>query len=75
MSNNFPLIIADESTDARITDALKQAGYEIFSIQQTMPGTKDFDIIATAATKNGFILTEDKDFEMNLFLKKFRYCL
>ena len=70
MSNNFPLIIADESTDARITVALKQAGYETFSIQQIMPGTDDLDIIAMAATKNGFILTEDKDFGDELVFKK-----
>lgn len=70
MSNNFPLIIADESTDARITVALKQAGYETFSIQQIMPGTDDLDIIAMAATKKGFILTEDKYFGDELVFKK-----
>lgn len=72
MSNKFPLIIADESTDARIVEALKEAGYEIFSIQQTMPGTDDLDIdiIALAATKSGFILTEDKDFGDELVFKK-----
>jgi hypothetical protein len=26
----------DESTDARITEALKEAGYKIFSIQEMM---------------------------------------
>lgn len=70
MSNNFPLIIADESTDARIVEALKEAGYDIFSIQQIMPGTADLDIIAMAATKSGFILTEDKDFGDELVFKK-----
>ncbi|MEJ7677969.1 MAG: DUF5615 family PIN-like protein [Segetibacter sp.] len=70
MSNNFPLIIADESTDAGITVALKQAGYETFSIQQIMPGTDDLDIIAMAATKKGFILTEDKYFGDELVFKK-----
>ncbi len=70
MSNSFPLIIADESTDARIIDALKHAGYEIFSIQQTMPGTNDLDIIAVAIAKGGFILTEDKDFGDELVFRK-----
>ena len=72
MSNKFPLIIVDESTDARIVEALKEAGYEIFSIQQTMAGTDDLAIIATAASKSGFILTEDKDFGDELVFKKVR---
>ena len=45
MFNKFPLIIVDQSTDARILEALKDAGYEIFSIQQTMPGTDDLEPI------------------------------
>lgn len=70
MSNKFPLIIADESTDGIIVEALKEAGYDIFSIQQTMPGTDDLNIIAMAAIKSGFILTEDKDFGDELVFKK-----
>src|SRR4051794_16664096 len=70
MSNNFPLIIADESTDARITEALKQAGYEIFSIQEIMPGTDDLDIISVATANKGYILTEDKDFGDELVFRK-----
>jgi len=70
MSNSFPLIIVDESTDARITEALKKAGYEIFSIQQIMPGTDDINIITVATAKRGYILTEDKDFGDELVFRK-----
>lgn len=70
MSANFPLIIADESTDARIIDALRNEGFEIFSVQQNMPGTEDLSIIAMAAIKGGFILTEDKDFGDELVFRK-----
>ena len=72
MLNDFPLIIADKSTDARIIDALIKEGYEIFSVQQNMPGTDDLSIIAMSATKGGFILTEDKDFGDELVLEKFQ---
>jgi len=70
MLNKFPLIIVDESTDARITEALAVAGYEIFSIQEMMPGTDDIDIIQLAADKGAYILTEDKDFGDELVFRK-----
>ncbi len=62
MLNNFLLIIIDESTDARITEAWRKEGYEIFSIQETMPGIDDIDIIELAVKSEGYIITEDKDF-------------
>ena len=52
----------DESTDARITEALRDAGFKIFSIQEMMPGTDDTDIIELAAKEDAYILTKDKDF-------------
>ena len=70
MWNKFPLIIVDESTDARITEALTEAGYKIFSIQEIMPGTDDIDIIRLAADKRAYILTEDKDFGDELVFRK-----
>jgi len=39
MLNKFPLIIVDESTDARISEALREADFNIFCIQEMMPGT------------------------------------
>ena len=70
MLNKFPLIIVDESTDGRITEALTEAGYKIFSIQGMMPGTDDIDIIQLAVDKGGYILTEDKDFGDELVFRK-----
>ena len=64
------LIITDESTDARITEALKGAGYEIFSIQEMMSGVEDIDVIHFATEKGGYILTEDKDFGDELVFRK-----
>ncbi len=64
------MIIVDESTDARITEALIEAGYKIFSIQEMIPGTDDLDIIQLAADKEAYILTEDKDFGDELVFRK-----
>ena len=60
----------DESTDARITKALTEAGYKIFSIQEMMPGTADTDIIRLASDKEAYILTEDKDFGDELVFRE-----
>ena len=70
MLNDFPLIMVDESTDARTTEALREAGCKIFSIQEMMAGTTDVDIIQLAAEKGAYILTEDKDFGDELVFKK-----
>ena len=70
MLNNFPLIIADENTDARIIQSLIYNGYHIFSVQQLMPGISDAEIIKYAWIKGGFILTEDKDFGDELVYQK-----
>lgn len=60
----------DESTDARISEALREAHYSIFCIQETMPGADDIDIIQFAKRKNAYILTEDKDFGDELVYRK-----
>ena len=67
MLNKFPLIIVDESTDGRITEALTKAGYKLFSIHGW---TDDIDIIQLALYKGGYILTEDKDFGDELVFRK-----
>ena len=68
--NKFPLIIVDESTDARISKALREANFRIFCIQEKMPGIDDVDIIRFAERKNAYILTEDKDFGDELVYRK-----
>ncbi len=51
MLNDFPLIMVDESTDARITEVLREAGCKIVLIQEMMAGTHDIDIILTCSRK------------------------
>lgn len=70
MLNSFPVIIVDESTDARITEALRKEEFEIFSIQETMPGMDDIDIIDLAVKDRAYIITEDKDFGDEIIFRK-----
>ena len=70
MLNDFLPIIIDESTDARIAKALQQDGFKTISIQETMPGTDDIDIIQMAVDEGAYIITEDKDFGDELVYKK-----
>lgn len=60
----------DESTDARISEALRKADFSIFSVQEMMPGTDDLEIIKLAAEREAYILTEDKDFGDELVYRK-----
>lgn len=66
----FPLIIADESVDARIVAGLVGGGYEVISVAQLSPGISDTEVIAFALERSGYIITEDKDFGDELVYRK-----
>lgn len=66
----FPVIIADESVDARIIAGLVQGGYSVISVAQESPGISDTDVIALAMERSGYIITEDKDFGDELVYRK-----
>lgn len=70
MLRDFPVIIADESVDSRIVNALAEYGYEVYSISQQNAGISDSEVIEIALEKNEFILTEDKDFGDQLIYRK-----
>ena len=70
MSPEFYLIIADESVDARIIRALRSHGYEVYSIIEEAPGITDSEVIEVAVRKEGYIITEDKDFGDELVYRK-----
>jgi len=72
MLQDRPIIIADESVDARILKALTDNGYAIYSITQECPGITDNMVIKLAEQLQGFILTEDKDFGDELVYKRTR---
>ena len=67
---NFPEIVADESVDARIIQAIKLKGYNVYSISSDNHGISDAEVILIAINKKAFIITEDKDFGDEIVFKK-----
>lgn len=55
-------IIADESVDYAIIQALRSKGFEIYSILEQSPGIDDRHVLAIANRHKGILITEDKDF-------------
>src|SRR3989442_11639308 len=55
-------LLADESFDARITSALRDAGHDVLSILEPAPGISDDEVLARADSDQRVVLTEDKDF-------------
>ena len=62
MLYDFPIIVTDESVDARIIHSLVEKGYKTYSISKESPGISDNRVIEIAELKKWFIITEDKDF-------------
>mgnify|MGYP001559560066 CR=1 FL=1 len=66
-----PLIIADESTDFAIVNALRGAGFPVIAIVEDHPGWSDAQVLHLAFAQNAYLITEDKDFgELTYRLKK-----
>ena len=60
-------IVADENIDFPIVVALRNAGYEVYSITEQMPGVKDDTVLEKSFATNSILLTEDKDFGEHVF--------
>jgi predicted nuclease of predicted toxin-antitoxin system len=56
------MILADENIFQDIIKALREAGFEVYSIYENQRGTKDVDIVQLSKNPPRIILTEDKDF-------------
>jgi predicted nuclease of predicted toxin-antitoxin system len=54
--------LADENFPRPALDALRKAGWEVFSIAEECPGISDEEVAALCADKQGILLTFDKDF-------------
>ena len=54
--------LADESCDFAFTRALRQAGYDVKTITEYMPGASDLKVLESAFEEGRILLTEDKDF-------------
>jgi predicted nuclease of predicted toxin-antitoxin system len=54
--------VADESVDAPVYKALRDAGYNIFAIVEHHPGITDEEVLQIAYDKSAVLITQDKDF-------------
>lgn len=55
-------IVADESLDFNIVQALRDAGFDVWAVVEQDPSIKDPHVLHTAFEQNALLLTEDKDF-------------
>lgn len=55
-------IIADESVDYAIIQALRVKGFDIYSITEESPGIDDLKVLALSLHFKSILMTEDKDF-------------
>jgi len=56
------MILADENIPVFIVKALRENGFEVFSVFESSKGFKDEQIIELALQTDYLLLTEDKDF-------------
>lgn len=63
-------IIADESLNYKFVFALRNKGYNIFSIAEKHPSIRDEDILEISISPPAIILTEDKGFGELIFKEK-----
>ena len=56
------VIVADESVDFSLVNALRKAGYDVTAIIETNPGINDQQVLSIANKINALLITEDKDF-------------
>jgi len=54
--------LVDESTDLRVSEKLKQMGFDKGSVIEIMRGAEDTAVIRKVIEENRIIVTNDKDF-------------
>jgi predicted nuclease of predicted toxin-antitoxin system len=61
------MIIFDENIEEHWIQLAKKAGLDYFSIRESNSGITDREVIEIAKSKQGLIVTEDKDFGELIF--------
>lgn len=56
------MLLADESVDKPIVDALRSAGFNVFYVLEVAPGTDDATVLHLSNQEQRVLLTQDKDF-------------
>jgi len=54
--------LVDESTGTKVSEKLKQMGFNAVSVIEIMRGAEDIEVIQKAKEENRVIITNDKDF-------------
>jgi predicted nuclease of predicted toxin-antitoxin system len=54
--------VADESCPGPIVAALRDAGYDVASVQEAAPGSFDEDILRRSVEDGRIVITQDRDF-------------
>ncbi len=55
-------IVADENLAYRMVKALRNEGFEVFSIEEDMPSIPDYNVLSLSVKEDALLITEDKDF-------------
>ena len=59
--------LADESCDFGVVRALRDAGFDVFAVNEIMNRSDDHDLIEQANREARILITEDKDFGWLVF--------
>ncbi|MDA1337398.1 MAG: DUF5615 family PIN-like protein [bacterium] len=57
-----PKLLLDENISIRVAKALRQEGYNVFSIGEEAAGLNDSAVLAIARKEKRIVITLDKDF-------------
>ena len=60
-------LLADECCDMAVVRELRDAGHDVLTIRETMPGADDEAVVQLALRDSRVLLTEDKDFGQLLY--------
>lgn len=62
-----PILLADENVHAGIIARLRESGFEVISIRETMGGASDREVLQKANSMSAILVTEDSDFGELIF--------
>jgi predicted nuclease of predicted toxin-antitoxin system len=54
--------IADENVPRQVLNRLRTSGYDVVSIQETLSGISDRDVLKVAESQHRILITADRDF-------------
>lgn len=62
--------VADESVDKPVVNGLRKSGFDVYSIQESLAGAADEDVLELANKQRAILITADKDFGYLVFHKQ-----